>query len=300
VIAGGGPNQPPTAAFSAGTNGLTVSVDGSSSSDPDGTIASYAWTFGDGSTATGVTADHAYAAAGTYTVTLKVTDNQGATSSTSKQVTVAANTGNTIAQDNFERTVASGWGTAQTGGAWSVAGTATSYTVGSGTGNINDPAGATKTASLASVSSTRTDSTVTFTTDVAPTGGGVFVSALGRQVGSVAYEGRAWLSASGAVQAQVLQSGNTLQAAVVGGLTYAPGTQLNLRVQVFGTSPTTVRAKVWSATQAEPSAWQVSVTDSTSGLQTNGSVGLRAYLSGAATVSPVNVRYDNYSVVAVP
>src|SRR5262250_1346777 len=45
------------------------------SSDPDGTIASYAWTFGDGASGAGVTASHTYAAGGTYPVSLTVTDN---------------------------------------------------------------------------------------------------------------------------------------------------------------------------------------------------------------------------------
>ena len=51
---GAAPNQPPVAAFSSPTNGLAVDVDGSTSADPDGVIASYAWSFGDGGTATGV------------------------------------------------------------------------------------------------------------------------------------------------------------------------------------------------------------------------------------------------------
>lgn len=298
VVAGGGSNQPPVASFSFGTNGLAVNVNGSASTDPDGTIASYAWTFGDGRTATGATAAHTYAAAGTYTVTLTVTDNGGATNSLSKSVTVSA--AGAVAQDNFARTTASGWGSATTGGAWTVSGTAASYTVTSGTGNMKDAAGSSMTASLGSVSSSRTDTTVGFTTDVAPTGGGLFVSALARLVGSVAYEGRAWISSSGAVQVQLLQSGTTLTSAVVSGLTYSPGTQLNLRVQAVGTSPTTLQAKVWPATQAEPASWQVSLTDSTAALQSFGSVGLRAYLSGAATVSPVTVKFSAYTVVAVP
>ncbi|MGO4595346.1 PKD domain-containing protein [Leifsonia sp. 2TAF2] len=300
VVAGGGANQPPTASFTAGVNGLAVAVDASASSDPDGTIASYAWTFGDGGTASGVSAGHTYAAAGTYTITLKVTDNVGGTATTTRQVTVAATTGNTLAKDAFERTVASGWGSADTGGAWTGAGTASFYSVASGTGRMNDPAGTTRTETLGGVSNSRTDSTVTFTTDLAPSGGGVFVSAIGRQVGSAAYEGRAWLSASGAVQVQLLVNGNTLQAVPVGGLTYTAGQQLNLRVQVVGTSPTTIQAKLWPATGAEPAAWQATVTDSTAGLQSTGSVGLRAYLSASATNTPVTVRFDNYLVVAVP
>ena len=99
---------------------------------------------------------------------------------------------------------------------------------------------------------------------------------------------------------QLLVNGNTLQAVPVGGLTYTAGQQLNLRVQVVGTSPTTVQAKLWPATGAEPAAWQATVTDSTAGLQSTGSVGLRAYLSASATNTPVTVRFDNYLVVAVP
>ena len=128
----------------------------------------------------------------------------------------------------------------------------------------------------------------------------MFISAIGRQVGSVAYEGRAWISASGAVQVQLLQSGTTIQAAVVSGVAYSPGMQLNLRVQVFGTSPTTIQAKLWPATQAQPANWQVSTTDSTAALQAAGNVGLKAYLSGTASPSPVTMKFADYGVVAVP
>ena len=48
----------PAAAFTASSNDLTLSVDGSASSDSDGTIESYAWDFGDGNTGTGATAEH--------------------------------------------------------------------------------------------------------------------------------------------------------------------------------------------------------------------------------------------------
>ena len=86
----------PSAAFSVTTvnpvAGSPVSFDGSASSESEGTIASYSWDFGDGSAlASGATPSHIYAAAGTYTVKLKVTDGFGNTSATtSHSVAVAS------------------------------------------------------------------------------------------------------------------------------------------------------------------------------------------------------------------
>src|SRR5206468_4409830 len=82
-------NQPPVAAFSSSCSALTCSFT-STSSDPDGSIASYSWTFGDGATSTVQNPSHTYAAGGTYTVTLTVTDNQSATNAISHSVTVTA------------------------------------------------------------------------------------------------------------------------------------------------------------------------------------------------------------------
>lgn len=88
---GGGPvNAPPTASFTDACTDLTCAFDGSASSDSDGSVASHSWDFGDGSTATGATPSHTYATGGGYTVKLTVTDNDGATSSTSRSVTVTA------------------------------------------------------------------------------------------------------------------------------------------------------------------------------------------------------------------
>ncbi|MGE5837766.1 MAG: PKD domain-containing protein [Acidobacteriota bacterium] len=78
-----GTNQAPTAVpggpYSA-LEGSTLTFDGTGSSDPDGETLSYAWNFGDGSTGTGAAPSHIYAAAGSYTVALTVTDTRGATS----------------------------------------------------------------------------------------------------------------------------------------------------------------------------------------------------------------------------
>jgi PKD repeat protein len=67
-----------------------VAFSSSGSFDPDGSIQSYAWSFGDGSTATGSTASHTYTEAGAYAAVLTVTDNRGATNTAQAFITVRA------------------------------------------------------------------------------------------------------------------------------------------------------------------------------------------------------------------
>ena len=86
-------NQPPVADPGGPYNGtvdVAVQLDGSASSDPDGTIASYSWDFGNGTTGTGATPSVTYAEAGTFNVTLTVTDDAGETNSVSTTVEIVA------------------------------------------------------------------------------------------------------------------------------------------------------------------------------------------------------------------
>lgn len=85
------PNIPPVA--EAGPDRAVmiyeeVSLDGSGSYDPDGSIVSYDWSFGDGDTGSGVTITHSYSTAGTYEVSLTVTDGSGATDTDTLIITV--------------------------------------------------------------------------------------------------------------------------------------------------------------------------------------------------------------------
>lgn len=68
--------------------GEDVVFDASASSDPDGSISSYKWEFGDGGKGTGVNVKHSYHMLGDYLVTLTVTDNEGASNSTTKLIRV--------------------------------------------------------------------------------------------------------------------------------------------------------------------------------------------------------------------
>ncbi|WP_180241501.1 hypothetical protein, partial [Bacillus thuringiensis] len=67
----------------------------------------------------------------------------------------------------------------------------------------------------------------------------------GRVVGSDYYAARLRLQADGSVQLFTMRTGTALTGVTVAGLTYGAGDTLLTRVQVVGTSPTTIRAKVW-------------------------------------------------------
>ncbi|RLF42731.1 MAG: hypothetical protein DRN29_11050 [Thermoplasmata archaeon] len=100
------PGQAPTADFTV-TPGTTVDAlvvltfDASSSSDPDGTIVSYEWDFGDGTTAEGMIVTHYYTKANVYTVTLTVTDDDGNTDTATETITVTSS--------GFRFMLKSGW-----------------------------------------------------------------------------------------------------------------------------------------------------------------------------------------------
>jgi PKD repeat protein len=79
------PNEPPRAGFSFRCEELTCTFT-DQSSDPDGSIASRQWDFGDGATSTERSPSHTYAESGTYNVRITVTDNDGATDAASNQV----------------------------------------------------------------------------------------------------------------------------------------------------------------------------------------------------------------------
>jgi serine protease len=100
---GGGGNVAPTANFTYSTNDLSVAFS-DSSSDSDGSIASRAWDFGDGTSSTQTRPSKTYAAAGTYTVKLTVTDDGGLTNTKTASVTVPSNGGGNVLQNGVAKT----------------------------------------------------------------------------------------------------------------------------------------------------------------------------------------------------
>ena len=82
------------------------------------------------------------------------------------------------------------------------------------------------------------------------------------------------------------------------GLTYTPGTELNVRVQASGTGTTNLSLSVWATGTAEPATPTLVRTDDTAALQVPGGISLGGYLSGSATAS-VDVRFTEVRVTPV-
>lgn len=203
----------------------------------------------------------------------------------------------TIAADTFTRTVSGGWGTADTGGAWTVTNSSL-FSVSSGAGIETDAAGSTAYARLGSVSTVNADLTVTIPIDTLPIGGTTYRYIHPRSLA----ESAAATTSIGALLTIAPSGLVTLYTRVNGvaanptntGITATAGTTVTARVQVTGTSPTTIRAKAWTGS-TEPD-WQVTATDSTAGLQTAGGIALGTYLSSSATNGPLTLRWDSLTV----
>lgn len=296
------PNALPTATFTSVATDLSATFDASGSADPDGTINSYDWDFGDGEGGTGVAPSHEYAAAGSYDVKLTVTDNRGGTAEFTKSVVVTA-PNPALVIDDFARALTSGWGASDKGGAWTVNGGASAFSVADGTGRIAPGAGATRTAFLNDISSTSTDTTVDVSLD-RPTGGSAFVSVLGRRVNANNdYRVKLRYFDNGDVNATIVRNVNGVETTVgggrVAGLTYNSGDVLRVRFQVDGSGTTAMKVKVWKADSEEPAAWTSQATDATASLQVAGSVGVQVYIGGGVTNAPLQVRFDKLTVFPV-
>jgi hypothetical protein len=208
-----------------------------------------------------------------------------------EEATVTAITGGVA--DAFGRTVASGWGTADVGGAWtSTGGSASDYSVGSGVGNHT----------LTSVSVVRRstipspaadfDLYVDVAVSVVAAGASILTGLVARAAsGDNLYWARVEFTTAGGVAIAIRKRVSGTETTVVSGTTpytYTAGAFFRLR---FQGEASTLRARVWPIAAQEPPTWQVSGTDTShTGAD---QVGCRSVLSsGNTNASPV-VRYDN-------
>jgi len=212
----------------------------------------------------------------------------------------------TYAEDAFVRSVSNGWGTADTGGSYTLQGNNGAFSVGDGVGRMLMPnAGANRSALLDGVSEQDVDITFRVSIDKTATGNSFFVYGVARRNGNNAYRPKIILRSNGtvAVHSGVLISNSessVAPAVTVPGLTQAAGSFIWVRAQVEGTSPTTIRVKAWADGDPEPATWHFSATNSAAAVQVAGGVGLRVYVGSTVSNAPVLFSFDDYKVAGLP
>jgi hypothetical protein len=209
--------------------------------------------------------------------------------------------------DTFSRTSASGWGSADTGQAWSGVGTggtvlATDFTVGSGLGQHSVPAtSGYRLSYLAGFSQAFVDLTVIGSVNAIALGAPIEVANFAVRGTSTSsyYLFRVQVEPSQAVTAKIFAPGNPgaqIGSITVPGITYIANLQLRVRVQSVGKVH---RMKVWKASDPEPVAWILSVIDST--YTGAGFIGLRSGIAtGNTNTLPLTFLYDNFSSTLLP
>lgn len=132
-----------------------------------------------------------------------------------------------------------------------------------------------------------------------PKNGPVYMTVVGRRVGSATYSMRVLFRPDGTLHMAVRGIAGGSWHTIGGGKVpakYTPGTLVNLAFDVSGTGSTSLEGRLWTSDQAESDAYTVRGTDSLSALQQPGKVDVMSYLSGRSTSSNVTVLMDNLTV----
>lgn len=204
--------------------------------------------------------------------------------------------GDTYITDTFTRTVSNGWGSADTGQAYTLSGAAANYSVSAANGGIIG--NLTTTAQTALIPAVGADQDVYL--DIRNPQAALTQAIQGAVVtrytdANNLYRAVASFTAAGNIDLLIARSvagvGTIIATANTAIATYAIGSFYRVRFQVKGTL---LRAKIWLASAAEPDAWNLEIVDAS--LTAAGSVGVRAVLvTGNTNVTP-ELRFDNFNV----
>lgn len=132
-----------------------------------------------------------------------------------------------------------------------------------------------------------------------PKNGPVYVTVVGRRVGSATYSMRVLFQPDGTLHMAVRGIADGSWHTIGGGSVpakYIPGTLVNLAFDVSGSGSTSLEGRLWTSGQAESDAYTIRGTDSLAALQQPGKVDVMSYLSGRSTSPNVTVLMDNLTV----
>jgi CSLREA domain-containing protein len=264
------------ASRAAGANGLPVEFLGDTQAGSDGT-----WSMNlDG------------VSAGDRITTLQIRpDNTTSELSPNVALAAAPGAGEVIAEDGFARTVASGWGTADKGGAWTAP---AAFSVAGNEGKAAVAAGSTRQARLA-VGTKDVWLTGRVSVNKLPAGGNTFGYILARADASTAYRGVIKVAPSGNVLVAIKKVVDGAESAVVPeagtGIVLAPDANLRFRFEVVGTD---LRFKVWEGGTSEPAAWNATGTDGA--IKAAAAAGFAGYTGSPVTNGPITWSFDDFTV----
>lgn len=207
-----------------------------------------------------------------------------------------------LARDRFDRSTASGWRAADTGGRYTHPTQTDDFKVDNGEGSVvlRRP-GAGRVAALESVAARNANMRFRVASDRRATGEGQIVTSVLRSSEDggeyrvqlrFAADGKVWLSVARYRNGNVRSIGAEQR---VQGLPHAPGRWIWFRSRVRGTNPTTIEASAWTHGTAQPKPWSLSVTDA-SDVEAAGSVAVKASLPSSATNAPIRMSFDDLRV----
>lgn len=214
-----------------------------------------------------------------------------------------------IGSDPFDdRELTQRWGAAQIkGGNWNRAGSVTS--VAGGMGLISLAAGTNENPRLDEAVAPDVRVRFRFQTDKLAVADQLFVYPVARSTSlsispETFYRAQVKINTDQSIDLRtekvVADAATTLVADVSTGLTHAVATPIWVALEVYGFSPTTIRAHTWADGADEPATWPVSGTDSEATLQVTGRVGVRARTGGSISNAPVQFAIDNFEAYELP
>lgn len=199
--------------------------------------------------------------------------------------------------DTFDRTTASGWGIAESGGAWTVVGTAADYSTAPNVASVAQPATGISHLTFQTAPSADVDLVVDCAVSALATGASLYTGPIVRAVdNNNLYQARVDFNTSNqvvlTVRKRVAGVETQLGATFTSNHTHVAGTYYRVRLQVIGTA---LKAKLWLTTSPEPAPWHIETTDSA--LTAAANIGTRSFRNTGNTNASLSMRFANFDLI---